>query len=77
MLATSPEAIVEIKDDDFNKSVDSIMRCEEFKSNFARKLSNRYISRTPSVSGPVASISRPLGISQDVKCHVSFLSLVT
>ncbi|XP_013161949.1 PREDICTED: uncharacterized protein LOC106113652 [Papilio xuthus] len=71
MLATSPDAIVEISDDDFNKSVESIMRCEEFKSNFARKLSNRYISRSPSsVSGHEASISRPLDNTQNIKTHV-------
>lgn len=34
-------------DVEFTKPVESIMRCEDFKSNFARKLSNRYISRSP------------------------------
>ncbi|XP_022126247.1 uncharacterized protein LOC111000942 [Pieris rapae] len=37
----------DVVEDDFNKPVESIMRCEDFKSNFARKLSNRYISWTP------------------------------
>lgn len=37
-------------DDEFGRPVESIMRCEDFKSNFARRLSNRYISRS-SVSG--------------------------
>ncbi|XP_039764093.1 uncharacterized protein LOC120636611 [Pararge aegeria] len=37
-------------DDEFGRPVESIMRCEDFKSNFARRLSNRYISRSP-VSG--------------------------
>ncbi|CAG4942598.1 unnamed protein product [Colias eurytheme] len=36
-------------EDEFNKPVESIMRCEDFKSNFARKLSNRYISWSPAV----------------------------
>ncbi|KAM3968772.1 uncharacterized protein ACR2FA_000639 [Aphomia sociella] len=34
-------------DDEFARPVESIMRCEDFKSNFARRLSNRYISRSP------------------------------
>ncbi|XP_045784416.1 uncharacterized protein LOC123880359 [Maniola jurtina] len=38
-------------DDEFGRPVESIMRCEDFKSNFARRLSNRYISKSP-VSGP-------------------------
>ncbi|XP_038216391.1 galactose mutarotase-like isoform X2 [Zerene cesonia] len=37
-------------EDEFNKPVESIMRCEDFKSNFARKLSNRYISWSPAVN---------------------------
>lgn len=45
MLAQSQES--DVVEDDFNKPVESIMRCEDFKSNFARKLSNRYISWTP------------------------------
>ncbi|XP_034839465.1 uncharacterized protein [Maniola hyperantus] len=38
-------------DYEFGRPVESIMRCEDFKSNFARRLSNRYISRS-SISGP-------------------------
>ncbi|PZC75928.1 hypothetical protein B5X24_HaOG205321 [Helicoverpa armigera] len=33
-------------DDGFGRPVESIMRCEDFKSNFARRLSNRYSSRS-------------------------------
>ncbi|XP_053624908.1 uncharacterized protein LOC128683368 [Plodia interpunctella] len=36
-------------DEEFSLPVESIMRCEDFKSNFARRLSNRYI-RTPAVN---------------------------
>ncbi|XP_013184846.1 uncharacterized protein LOC106130537 [Amyelois transitella] len=36
-------------DEEFSLPVESIMRCENFKSNFARRLSNRYIIRTPSI----------------------------
>lgn len=46
MLSPSLDTI----DDEFGRPVESIMRCEDFKSNFARRLSNRYISRSP-VSG--------------------------
>lgn len=35
---------------DFGKPVESIMRCDDFKSNFARRLSNRYIARSPAVT---------------------------
>ncbi|XP_072931308.1 uncharacterized protein [Epargyreus clarus] len=47
MLAQSRDCLEE----EFSRPVESIMRCEDFKSNFARRLSNRYISRSP-VSGP-------------------------
>ncbi|XP_048006162.1 uncharacterized protein LOC125241638 [Leguminivora glycinivorella] len=36
------------QEEEFSRPVESIMRCEDFKSNFARRLSNRYISRSPS-----------------------------
>ncbi|XP_063546667.1 uncharacterized protein LOC134754330 [Cydia strobilella] len=35
------------QEEEFSRPVESIMRCEDFKSNFARRLSNRYISRSP------------------------------
>ncbi|XP_061720452.1 uncharacterized protein LOC133527449 isoform X1 [Cydia pomonella] len=38
------------QEEEFSRPVESIMRCEDFKSNFARRLSNRYISRSPSSS---------------------------
>lgn len=47
MLAQASDLFL---DDEFGRPVESIMRCEDFKSNFARRLSNRYISRS-SVSG--------------------------
>ncbi|XP_046977162.1 uncharacterized protein LOC124543136 [Vanessa cardui] len=47
MLAQTRDSFL---DDEFGRPVESIMRCEDFKSNFARRLSNRYISRS-SVSG--------------------------
>lgn len=34
-------------EDEFNISVESIMKCGDFKSNFARRLSNRYIAKAP------------------------------
>ncbi|XP_059059932.1 uncharacterized protein LOC131853129 [Achroia grisella] len=34
-------------DDEFPRPVESIMRCDDFKSNFARRLSNRYTYKTP------------------------------
>ncbi|XP_023933849.2 uncharacterized protein LOC112042892 isoform X2 [Bicyclus anynana] len=37
-------------DDEFGRPVESIMRCEDFKSNFARRLSTRYSSRSPVTS---------------------------
>lgn len=33
-------------DQEFSRPVESIMRCEDFKSNFARRLSHRYSSRS-------------------------------
>lgn len=42
--------------EEFSRPVESIMRCEDFKSNFARKLSNRYISRTPVASKQDAAL---------------------
>ncbi|CAG9137132.1 unnamed protein product [Plutella xylostella] len=35
---------------EYGRPVESIMRCEDFKSNFARRLSNRYITRSPVAS---------------------------
>ncbi|XP_032527445.2 uncharacterized protein LOC116777820 [Danaus plexippus] len=43
MLAQSRDSFEE----EFGRPVESIMRCEDFKSNFARRLSNRYISKSP------------------------------
>lgn len=37
-------------DEGFSRPVESIMRCEDFKSNFARRLSNRYSSRSAVVT---------------------------
>lgn len=34
-------------EEEFSRPVESIMRCEDFKSNFARRLSNRYTTRSP------------------------------
>lgn len=44
------EAVPAKSGEEFSRPVESIMRCEDFKSNFARRLSNRYISRSPVVS---------------------------
>ncbi|XP_004933181.2 uncharacterized protein LOC114252831 [Bombyx mandarina] len=40
-----PDTVPGKLDEGFSRPVESIMRCEDFKSNFARKLSNRFISR--------------------------------
>ncbi|KOB77048.1 Uncharacterized protein OBRU01_03734 [Operophtera brumata] len=45
--------------EEFSQPVESIMRCEDFKSNFARKLSNRYISRTPVASKQDTALKLP------------------
>lgn len=42
-----PDAVPGQLDEEFSRPVESIMRCEDFKSNFARRLSNRYTSRSP------------------------------
>ncbi|XP_068620001.1 uncharacterized protein [Battus philenor] len=44
MLAPNRDASGDNSEEDFNESVESLMKCEDFKSNFARRLSNRYIS---------------------------------
>lgn len=50
MFSLSPDEIAR-QMEEFSRPVESIMRCQDFKSNFARRLSNRYISRSP-VSSP-------------------------
>lgn len=44
MFKQPPDPVPGKLDDGFNIPVESIMMCEEFKSNFARRLSNRYKS---------------------------------
>lgn len=46
MLMQPPDMIGKVEEE-FSRPVESIMRCEDFKSNFARRLSNRYTSRSP------------------------------
>ncbi|CAD0194462.1 unnamed protein product [Chrysodeixis includens] len=41
---------------EFSRPVESIMRCEDFKSNFARRLSNRYSSRAPAAGKRQSSL---------------------
>lgn len=36
-----------VLEEEFSRPVESIMRIEDFKSNFARRLSNRYTSKSP------------------------------
>lgn len=50
MFSLSPDEIPRVMEE-FSRPVESIMRCQDFKSNFARRLSNRYTSRSP-VSSP-------------------------
>ncbi|KAJ0183617.1 hypothetical protein K1T71_000040 [Dendrolimus kikuchii] len=50
MFMQPPDEVPGKLDDGFSRPVESIMMCEEFKSNFARRLSNRYTSR-PVMSG--------------------------
>lgn len=62
--------------EEFSRPVESIMRCQDFKSNFARKLSNRYISRSP-VSSPKQDTALKLqafdsNADENVPDHVSF-----
>ncbi|KAJ2954212.1 hypothetical protein O0L34_g2451 [Tuta absoluta] len=47
-------------EDVFNKPIESIMRCEDFKSNFARRLSNRYTSRSSVITQPNSDTSLKL-----------------
>ncbi|XP_030040327.1 uncharacterized protein LOC115455772 [Manduca sexta] len=53
-----PDTVPGKLDEGFSRPVESIMRCEDFKSNFARKLSNRYISR------PVSNPRQDSGLKQ-------------
>ncbi|XP_041987307.1 uncharacterized protein LOC121739059 [Aricia agestis] len=46
-------------EDGFNRPVESIMQCEDFKSNFARKLSNRYTSRSVARQDSVFKLRLP------------------
>ncbi|KAI5646990.1 hypothetical protein NE865_01245 [Phthorimaea operculella] len=58
-ISKMPEKLEDV----FNKPIESIMRCEDFKSNFARRLSNRYTSRSSIISQPNSDTSlklRPL-----------------
>ncbi|XP_075990686.1 uncharacterized protein LOC142986218 [Anticarsia gemmatalis] len=50
MFMHQPEVAPGQLDEEFSRPVESIMRCEDFKSNFARRLSNRYISRSPATT---------------------------
>ncbi|CAF4747863.1 unnamed protein product [Pieris macdunnoughi] len=61
----------DVVEDDFNKPVESIMRCEDFKSNFARKLSNRYISWTPGVKSKDSALKLCQTDTQKPKINVS------
>ncbi|XP_047524690.1 uncharacterized protein LOC125062669 [Pieris napi] len=60
----------DVVEDDFNKPVESIMRCEDFKSNFARKLSNRYISWTPGVKSKDSALKLCQTDTQKPKINV-------
>lgn len=75
MIAQSRQVIAGEMEEGFSRPVESIMRCEDFKSNFARRLSNRYISRPP-VSTPKQDTAlklRPLdsAIDKDIHGNVS------
>ncbi|CAG9782361.1 unnamed protein product [Diatraea saccharalis] len=52
MFMASHETIPVQVGEEFSRPVESIMRCEDFKSNFARRLSNRYTSRSVSTPKP-------------------------
>ncbi|CAG4984179.1 unnamed protein product [Parnassius apollo] len=59
-------------EEEFNRPVESIMRCEDFKSNFARRLSNRYILKSP-VSGSRQDMLlklQPINNTRDIQSQV-------
>lgn len=58
-------------DEGFSRPVESIMRCEDFKSNFARRLSNRYISRSPVTTKRQNSVKLRTS-SKEIVDNVSF-----
>lgn len=74
MFSLSPDEIPR-EMEEFSRPVESIMRCQDFKSNFARRLSNRYISRSP-VSSPKQDTALKLqafdsNAGENVMDHVS------
>lgn len=69
-----PEMIGKVEEE-FSRPVESIMRCEDFKSNFARRLSNRYISRTPVTTKQDTSLKLlPTDPSENVSLDLNILN---
>ncbi|XP_052752641.1 uncharacterized protein LOC113518656 [Galleria mellonella] len=69
MFMQTYESLPANLDEEFARPVESIMRCEDFKSNFARRLSNRYTTRTP-LTSPKQDTGLKL-CPQDVKSSIS------
>lgn len=73
MLAQSRDSFEE----EFGRPVESIMRCEDFKSNFARRLSNRYISKSPVAVSRADNVNNTLKLrpmeKREILKNVSYL----
>lgn len=63
-------------EEEFSRPVESIMRCEDFKSNFARRLSNRYTSKAP-VAAARTDVVKPRPDHSEATDNVSLHSAIS